>query len=171
MTGPSWAAARRAACWPTSWPVRAATSCCWKSERCRPDRRNRYAEARGLLVGDATGLVDPVTGEGIFYALRSAQIAARVIACPHNRCTIPEAYTRAIKAEIEAEVSKAGILARILYGCQPLSNWVLARCGPKIGAKHLAVYQGEMDYRQLVRYVMSPRGVGYLLRPQPRPRR
>lgn len=32
-------------------------------------------------------------------------------------------------------------------------------------------YQGEMDYRQLFRYVMSPRGGGYLLRPQPRRRR
>lgn len=138
---------------------------------CRPDRRNRYAEARGLLVGDATGLVDPVTGEGIFYALQSAQIAARVITCRQNRCTVPEAYTRAIKAEIEAEVLKADILARILYGCPPLSNWVLARCGPKIGGKHLAVYQGEMTYRQLFRYVMSPRGLGYLLRPQPHPRR
>lgn len=31
-----------------------------------------------LLCGDAAGLVDPVTGEGIAYALRSGQIAAEV---------------------------------------------------------------------------------------------
>lgn len=30
-----------------------------------------------LLVGDAAGLVDPVSGEGIYYAVRSGQIAAR----------------------------------------------------------------------------------------------
>lgn len=35
---------------------------------------------RALLVGDAAGLVDPFTGEGIFYAIRSAQIAAIEIA-------------------------------------------------------------------------------------------
>ena len=33
-------------------------------------------QGRALLVGDAAGLVDPFTGEGIFYAIRSAQIAA-----------------------------------------------------------------------------------------------
>lgn len=30
----------------------------------------------GLLVGDAAGLTDPFTGEGLYYALRSGQIAA-----------------------------------------------------------------------------------------------
>ena len=32
-----------------------------------------------LLVGDATGFVDPFTGEGIYLSLRSSQLAARVI--------------------------------------------------------------------------------------------
>lgn len=32
-----------------------------------------------LLVGDAAGLVDPITGEGIFYAQRSAELAALAI--------------------------------------------------------------------------------------------
>lgn len=34
----------------------------------------------GLLVGDAAGLADPFTGEGLYYALRSGQIAAHHIA-------------------------------------------------------------------------------------------
>jgi flavin-dependent dehydrogenase len=32
-----------------------------------------------LLVGDATGFMDPFTGEGIFLSLRSAQLASGVI--------------------------------------------------------------------------------------------
>lgn len=32
-----------------------------------------------LLLGDAAGLVHPLTGEGIYYAIRSAQLAAPVI--------------------------------------------------------------------------------------------
>jgi flavin-dependent dehydrogenase len=34
---------------------------------------------RVLLVGDAAGLIDPFDGEGIYYAIRSAQLAARVL--------------------------------------------------------------------------------------------
>jgi geranylgeranyl reductase family protein len=134
---------------------------------CRPDRRNGYADARGLVVGDATGLVDPVTGEGIFYALKSAQIAAAVLKRP--MAYGPAAafhYTQALKAEIEADVLKADVLARILYGWPMLSNWVLARSGATIGATHLAVYRGEVSYRRLFQYVMSPRGFAHLLRPQ-----
>ena len=33
-----------------------------------------------LLLGDAGGLVDPLTGEGIYYAARSGQIAAKSVA-------------------------------------------------------------------------------------------
>ncbi|MEE9514862.1 MAG: NAD(P)/FAD-dependent oxidoreductase [Candidatus Brocadiales bacterium] len=43
-----------------------------------PTRRTgeRIAASGGVLVGDAAGLVDPFTGEGLYYALRSGQIAA-----------------------------------------------------------------------------------------------
>ena len=34
---------------------------------------------RGLLVGDAAGLVDPFSGDGIYYAIRSAQMAAPAV--------------------------------------------------------------------------------------------
>jgi geranylgeranyl reductase family protein len=134
---------------------------------CRPEHRNGYADPRGLVVGDATGLVDPVTGEGIYYALKSAMIAAAVLSSPESYgASTARRYTRAIKAEIEAEILKADILARILYGCPPLSNWVLTRWGAKIGATHLAVYRGEISYRRLFRYVMSPVGFAHLLWPQ-----
>ena len=41
--------------------------------------RARIASARACLVGDAASLVDPVTGEGIRFALRSGLIAAQSI--------------------------------------------------------------------------------------------
>ncbi len=34
---------------------------------------------KALLLGDAAGLTDPLTGEGIYYAIQSAQLAAPVI--------------------------------------------------------------------------------------------
>ena len=37
-------------------------------------------KGRTLLIGDAAGLVEALTGEGIYYAIRSGQIAAHAIA-------------------------------------------------------------------------------------------
>lgn len=43
----------------------------WKS--------NRMAGDRWIAVGDSAGLVDPITGEGLYYAVRSADLASQVI--------------------------------------------------------------------------------------------
>jgi len=42
-------------------------------------RKRQIAIDRIFLVGDAAGFVDPFSGEGIYYALKSGQIAANVI--------------------------------------------------------------------------------------------
>ncbi len=41
--------------------------------------RPAYAESGAYLLGDAAGLVDPLTGEGIFYAVMSGRHAAAAI--------------------------------------------------------------------------------------------
>ncbi len=42
-------------------------------------RNNRVAGQGWLAVGDAGGLVDPITGEGLYYAMRSGDLAAQVV--------------------------------------------------------------------------------------------
>jgi len=42
-------------------------------------KRNRVSGDRWVAVGDAAGLVDPITGEGLYYALRSADLATQSI--------------------------------------------------------------------------------------------
>lgn len=41
--------------------------------------RNRLSGEGWMAAGDAAGLVDPVTGEGIYYAIRSGDLAAQSI--------------------------------------------------------------------------------------------
>jgi len=43
-------------------------------------KRRPIQQGRCLLLGDAAGLVDPLTGEGIYYAIRSAQLVAPLLA-------------------------------------------------------------------------------------------
>ncbi len=53
--------------------------------RYRPMRR------RVLLAGDAAGLCDPLLGEGIYYAIRSGQVAAQAIihGCKNEELALP----------------------------------------------------------------------------------
>ncbi|MDI6783228.1 MAG: NAD(P)/FAD-dependent oxidoreductase, partial [bacterium] len=63
----------------------------------------RYTD-RVLLVGDAAGLVDPFLGEGIYYAIRSGQLAAQTIqkALSGKLQTLAE-YEERVNAEIGKE--------------------------------------------------------------------
>jgi geranylgeranyl reductase family protein len=45
-------------------------------------KENRISGTGWALIGDAAGLVDPITGEGIYYAFKSAQILAETIDHP-----------------------------------------------------------------------------------------
>lgn len=47
-----------------SWPIPVRTA------------RSRFHSGRVLITGDAAGLGDPLTGEGIYYAVRSGKLAA-----------------------------------------------------------------------------------------------
>jgi flavin-dependent dehydrogenase len=49
------------------------------------------AGARWALVGDAAALADPITGEGIYYALRSARILAETLRADGSPVRYPEA--------------------------------------------------------------------------------
>jgi geranylgeranyl reductase family protein len=60
------------------------------------------------LVGDAAGLVDPITREGIFFALQSGAFAAECFARDPARAA--ETYTARVRDEIASELSRAARL-------------------------------------------------------------
>ena len=129
-----------------------------------PQAGNRYANAKGLVVGDATGMVDPITGEGIYYALQSARMAAAAIRAYITHGARMTGYDAALRRRTGRELRYAGLLAAILYGLPWLSYPLLRRFGDRIGGKHMEVFEGKLDYPGLFRYVVSPRGVRHLLR-------
>jgi flavin-dependent dehydrogenase len=59
--------------------------------------RQRVASADGILVGDAAGLVNPFTGEGLSYALESGAMAAEaVLAHPDDPAEAQRGYVRRV---------------------------------------------------------------------------
>jgi menaquinone-9 beta-reductase len=63
------------------------------------------AKQNALVVGDACGLADPLLGEGIYYAHRSAQIAAQaIIDAGFHFERVAAAYTRNLNRSVIREL-------------------------------------------------------------------
>jgi geranylgeranyl reductase family protein len=80
----------------------------WKSNRVEGDG--------WLAVGDAAGLVDPITGEGLYYAIRSADLAANAI-LSGARQTAGAAYRGSLRRDFAGDLECGSRLAqRIFHG-------------------------------------------------------
>jgi len=75
---------------------------------------NRVSGPGWMAVGDAAGLTDPITGEGIYYALRSADLAAATLLSPAS-AEPHRAYHSAIVRDFAADLAHAAVLARRIF--------------------------------------------------------
>ena len=66
-------------------------------------RRERHAGPGWMLLGDAAGLVDPITREGIYYALQSAEAAARSLGAADPAAR----YTTELRATVIEELLRS----------------------------------------------------------------
>ena len=71
-------------------------------------KHNQISGERWALVGDAAGLADPITGEGIYFALKSAEILAQTIEAPQQ-------YQRKVWNEIGIELERASRMYKRFY--------------------------------------------------------
>jgi geranylgeranyl reductase family protein len=79
-------------------------------------KRNRVAGDGWMAVGDAAGLVDPITGEGIYYAIRSGDLASQVIIeDAHGFVEKAAAYRAMITREFVHDLEFASALAKRVF--------------------------------------------------------
>ena len=110
-----------------------------------------FMEKRVLLVGDAAGFADPVTGEGISFALLSGQLAAEsLILGNFKEEPVQRAYSRSVAESILPELQAGRWLARLLYGYPRLRSWVFRRQGQRLCEAVTDVMAGKRTYRDLV---------------------
>jgi geranylgeranyl reductase family protein len=94
-----------------------------------PLRRGGFAPARGraLLVGDAAGLVDPLTGDGMYEAFVSARLAAEaVLDVLAGRAETVEAYVERL-AQALGPLAGASWGAKLALDRFPRTTFALAR--------------------------------------------
>lgn len=111
-------------------------------------RSERLNTTRSLLVGDAAGLMDPLSGEGIRYAVKSARLAAETIV--HGEL---DKYTAGVQREIGANLSRARWLIVLFYGLQRLC-FQLAAPNPKVTRLLAEILNDQATYADLSRHIV-----------------
>jgi geranylgeranyl reductase family protein len=110
-------------------------------------RPGPLVRGRVLLVGDAAGLADPVTAEGISFAVRSGRVAAEaILAGGLDPERVAAAYAAAL-APLLRELRVARALARVLYRHPRARRWLLARLGQEFVEAITDVCSGARTYR------------------------
>ena len=132
-------------------------------------------EGNVLLVGDAAGLLDPFTGEGIYAAVWSGGAAARAIA-GHLDGRTPDVrgYENAVVRELSPDQEVAW-LVRDLFHLSPAVSFTLMSRVPALWPLVCRLVRGEQTYAGAKR-ALGPAGLGfdlaaYLVRATPRLRR
>jgi len=74
------------------------------------------------MIGDSAGLVDPITGEGLYYALRSAELCASALLAGR-----PEHYQVLLQDEVLAELKLSARVSERFYSGQVFGDSVLER--------------------------------------------
>jgi flavin-dependent dehydrogenase len=104
------------------------------------------------LIGDAAAWVDPLTGEGLFYAMRSGELLGKSLA---EGC--PEKYPAWVKASFSAELEFAARIVRRFYRGSFLGTAVTTRMvqflrrSPVFRQLVGDIFSGTQDYTSLKR--------------------
>ena len=119
-------------------------------------KTNRVSGDGWLAVGDAGGLVDPITGEGLFYAMRSGDLASRIVLddalAPAQKAS---AYSAMLENEFTHDLAFASRLARrvfvgeFLFGTVPARMVQFMRRSPRFLDVMQDLFAGTQNYLDL----------------------
>jgi geranylgeranyl reductase family protein len=125
-------------------------------------KKNRVAGEGWMAVGDAAGLVDPITGEGLYYAIRSADLAANALLAETGGA--PEkmqAYRRMLRKDFSADLEFSSRLARQVFQGRFLLGSTTARMiqftrrSPRFSALMQDLFAGTQSYLGLKKRLLD----------------
>jgi flavin-dependent dehydrogenase len=103
-----------------------------------------------FLVGDAAHLVDPLTGEGIYYALRSGMLAAEaILQSKKNGGDASAHYQRTVKELLFEDLRSAHNVSQFIYRFTQVAYRTLKHY-PELGNFYIQVLEGKETYHGFV---------------------
>lgn len=125
-------------------------------------RRRRIAGRNWAMAGDAAACVDPITGEGLYYALRSGDLLAQSLIAGQ-----PESYPARLRSEFSADLEIAARIARKFFRGRFLGGAITTRMVQLLNRSATFrtlvrdVFSGAQDYRSLKRRLWAHLGITF----------
>ena len=114
------------------------------------DEGQKVSQGKVLLVGDAAHLMDPLMGEGIYYAIRSGMLAAEAILRSKEKGVSPsDLYQASMGDHLFENLKWALYLSRFVFRFTTLAYETLKRY-PELAILYLQVLEEESAYRGFV---------------------
>lgn len=118
-------------------------------------RQNRLSGDRWIAVGDAGGLVDPITGEGLYYAVRSGDLASRIVLADQDNEQQAAQYRDWIERDFGHDLTYGAALAKrlfcgaILFKAVPSRMIEFMKRSPKFCEIMQDLFAGTQPYLEL----------------------
>ena len=112
------------------------------------------------MAGDAAATVDPITGEGLYYALRSGDLLAQALTEG-----APEEYPERLRAAFSADLEFAANIAKKVFRGNFVGGAITTRMvqllnySPAFRDLVRDVFSGSQSYRTLKRRLWSQLGI------------
>jgi geranylgeranyl reductase family protein len=118
-------------------------------------RDNRLSGDGWIAVGDAGGLVDPITGEGLYYAIRSGDLASQILLQDGPVDRKAESYRQMISHDFGLDLTYSAGLAKrlfcgaICFGAVPSRMIDFMKRSPKFCEIMQDLFAGTQPYLEL----------------------
>jgi geranylgeranyl reductase family protein len=110
------------------------------------NRRSEFERDRVWLIGDAAGFAESVFGEGIYFALRSAGLAAQALLRADGK---PNTYSTLVRRALLPELRASRLIGSLLFRFPRFAFHHLV-ANPRVNRYFAGLISGDVGYRECV---------------------
>jgi geranylgeranyl reductase family protein len=118
-------------------------------------RKEMYFDDRIYLIGDAAGLTDPITAEGISYAVRSGLASANALLDSSFESIYSLTLFKRYIKQLLIEIRSAKLVSIFVYKYPKMRKLLFKLYGSKLCNLMIDISQAERNYTRLISNPMS----------------